>query len=409
MVGQFVATGTFGSTTLTSTGDIDVFIAKLSPTINIFTINSGAAYTNTTNVNLNVTCPIDAGVGGVQIAYGNTTGPSNWTACTGGNIAHTLTAGDGVKTVYIAFRDTFANTTSETTQSIFLDTTLPTITFTGSTPATNAIAGTVFTGQLDFTELNLGQFIRNRSGASYSMYDSGLVLMYNFDNVASLGEVSGSIVGDMALYDNTGTATNATWTGNGKRGGAYLFNGGNTFINIGNQPRSTLTEGTLSIWIRRDKLLTGYQMIFTDSASTLELCFSYDTLQFYTNNSALAQAGNTNTGRQLVTATFSSGSNIRKLFINGQLIATGTFNASVAPTQHYIGSRAGSMGFSGAIDEVRLFNRALSTGEITNLYYANLAKYDVNKWLFTTARSGTSILSNIAYSGQAIDLAGNMS
>ena len=37
------------------------------------------------------------------------------------------------------------------------------------------------------------------------MYDSGLLLMYNFDNVASLGEVSGSTVGDMSLYDNTGT------------------------------------------------------------------------------------------------------------------------------------------------------------------------------------------------------------
>ena len=85
-----------------------------------------------------------------------------------------------------------------------VDTTLPTITFTGATPANNAIVGTVFTGQLDFTELNLGQFIRNRSGASYPLYDSGLVVMYNFDNVAALGE-SGSIVGDMSLYDNTGT------------------------------------------------------------------------------------------------------------------------------------------------------------------------------------------------------------
>ena len=86
-----------------------------------------------------------------------------------------------------------------------IDTILPTITFTGATPANNAIVGPVFTGQLDFTELNLGQFIRNRSGASYSMYNSGLMLMYNFDNITNLGEVSGSVVGDMSIYDNTGT------------------------------------------------------------------------------------------------------------------------------------------------------------------------------------------------------------
>ena len=61
------------------------------------------------------------------------------------------------------------------------------------------------------------------------------------------------------------------------------------------------------------------------------------------------------------------------------------------------------------MDEVRIYNRALSSGEINNLYYSNLAKYGTNKWLFTTVRSGTAILSNIAYSGQVIDLAGNSS
>ena len=65
------------------------------------------------------------------------------------------------------------------------------------------------------------------------MYDSGLVLMYNFDNVAALGESAGSIVGDMSIYDNTGTANSALRTGNGKRGGAYLFNGSSSsYINI---------------------------------------------------------------------------------------------------------------------------------------------------------------------------------
>lgn len=43
------------------------------------------------------------------------------------------------------------------------------------------------------------------------------------------------------------------------------------------------------------------------------------------------------------------------------------------------------------------------------LYASNLNKYGTNKWLFTTSRYGTSILSNLAYSGQVIDLAGNTS
>ena len=36
-------------------------------------------------------------------------------------------------------------------------------------------------------------------------------------------------------------------------------------------------------------------MIFTDNVSTLELCFSTNALQFYTNNSAIQQSSNTNT------------------------------------------------------------------------------------------------------------------
>ena len=63
--------------------------------------------------------------------------------------------------------------------------------------------------------------------------------------------------------------------------------------------------------------------------------------------------------------------------------------------------------FSGWIDEPRMYNRVLSTGEIQQLYYANLNKYAPNKWMFTTIRSG--LTTTLIYSGQAFDLAGNSS
>jgi hypothetical protein len=105
-----------------------------------------------------------------------------------------------------------------------IDTTLPTLAFTGANPAANASqSGNIFTGQMEITELNLGQFIRSRNGTDYSVYDSGLVLMYNFDNITSLNE-SGTRVKDLSPYGNNGTPTSgATRTSNGKRGGAYLF------------------------------------------------------------------------------------------------------------------------------------------------------------------------------------------
>jgi hypothetical protein len=57
--------------------------------------------------------------------------------------------------------------------------------------------------------------------------------MYNFDNVTSLGENS-TTVKDMSQYSNNGTISGATWTGNGRRGGAYQFNGTSNYISIPN-------------------------------------------------------------------------------------------------------------------------------------------------------------------------------
>ncbi|MEI7478592.1 MAG: hypothetical protein WCJ81_09285 [bacterium] len=176
----------------------------LAPSGGSFMINTGALYTNKTGVLLSVTCPTDTGIGGVQIAYGNTSAPTNRTTCTG-NISHTTTVGDALKTIYVRFRDAFTNTTSELTKTITLDTTLPTLTFTESTPASGAFVGNPSSiGQLDITELNLGQFTRYQSGKVYPIYDSGLVLMMNFDNISALGETTG-FAKDVSQYANTGT------------------------------------------------------------------------------------------------------------------------------------------------------------------------------------------------------------
>ena len=89
-------------------------------------INNNATGTNSTSVTLNTTCANDgAGVGGVQVAYGTGTNPTNWTACSS-SIPFTLPSGDGTKTVYMRFRDSLTNTTTNVTDTILLDQTAPT-------------------------------------------------------------------------------------------------------------------------------------------------------------------------------------------------------------------------------------------------------------------------------------------
>jgi len=98
-------------------------------------------------------------------------------------------------------------TANTETRTLTIDRTLPTTFFTGTTPAHNAwLSGNSFSIQQDITELNLGQFIRNRNGINYPIYDSGLVAMYNFDNITALGE-SGTVVKDMSQYANNGTVS----------------------------------------------------------------------------------------------------------------------------------------------------------------------------------------------------------
>jgi len=115
--------------------------------------------------------------------------------------------------------------------TFIVDLTKPVLLFTGSTPASGAVAGAISTGQLDIGELNLGQFIRFQSGIRYPIYDSGLVLMYNFDNISARGESAGSIVKDMSQYNNTGTVYASTARiSTGKRNGAFHFNGTTDYI-----------------------------------------------------------------------------------------------------------------------------------------------------------------------------------
>ena len=97
-------------------------------------------------------------------------------------------------------------------------------------------------------------------------------------------------------------------------------------------------------------------------------------------------------------------------YING--IAAGPdkgplVDARGGSTPIYIGGMAGYF-FSGSIDEVRIYNRALSSGDIQNLYNSNLAKYATNRRTFTTIFSGLAE-GTYLYSGTAIDLANNSS
>ena len=60
-----------------------ILVDTTAPTGGAFTINFDDPATNILAVNLGTTCATDAGVGGVEVAYGTGTTPTNWTSCLG--------------------------------------------------------------------------------------------------------------------------------------------------------------------------------------------------------------------------------------------------------------------------------------------------------------------------------------
>lgn len=97
-------------------------------------INGGALYTASTAVTLSVTIS-DAATAGYQMKIWGVSGAAAeadaaWETYAASK-AVTLTAGDGLKTVYVKARDDVGNETAAASASITLDTVVPIITITG--------------------------------------------------------------------------------------------------------------------------------------------------------------------------------------------------------------------------------------------------------------------------------------
>ena len=195
--------------------------------------------------------------------------------------------------------------------------------------------------------------------------------------VASLGfnEGSGTTTFDSSGANNNGTLTNATWAAAGKFGGALSFNGTSSWVTVADAASLDLTNGmTLEAWVNPTALSGWRTALLKETAAGLSYAL-------YANNNTpnpavTVQIGGgdrtasgtsqvpTNTWTHLA-ATY-DGAQLR-LYVNGTLAGsraqTGNMTVSSAPLR--IGGNAvWSEFFAGLIDEVRVYNRALSAAEI---------------------------------------------
>ncbi|MEO3810204.1 LamG-like jellyroll fold domain-containing protein [Sphaerisporangium sp. B11E5] len=197
----------------------------------------------------------------------------------------------------------------------------------------------------------------------------GLVAAYGFEAGA------GTAVTDDSGHSQTGVATDTSWSASGKFGKALSFNGVSSWVTVPDSPSLRLTQGmTLMGWVKPDTQADWRQVMMKEFSGGL----SYG---LYASNGTEPNGwavntdgveGNVNSPQNLPLDTWShialtyDGTKLR-LYLDGTNVAesdfTGTLRADGGPLR-IGGNSVWGEHFSGLIDELRVYNRALSATEI---------------------------------------------
>jgi chitodextrinase len=201
----------------------------------------------------------------------------------------------------------------------------------------------------------------------------GLVAAYGFN------EGAGATTVDLSGNGNTGLIINATWTTAGKYGNGLVFSGVNTWVAIADAPSMHLTTGmTIEAWVKPSVVENRWREVFyKGDAYGNDLLY----LEAMTTSGAVPAIGTQLTSGGSIVATGTTpltanawahmaatydGATLR-LFVNGVQVAsqaqTGTLLTSTQSLTIGADSIHGSF-FQGTIDEVRVYNRALSASEL---------------------------------------------
>lgn len=201
--------------------------------------------------------------------------------------------------------------------------------------------------------------------------DPTLVLALGFN------ELSGTSAVDASSYSNTGTLNGPTRTAAGKYGRALTFDGVNDWVTVANTSTLNLTTGmTLEAWVYPTVTLTGWQSLLTKEMSGTSAYIIY---------ANIAPSNQTNWGIVIggteyilvggsrpaanvwthIAVTYNGA--MMRFYINGTQTATQSRTGSIAASTGPLRIGGNSMWgeyFTGRIDEVRVYNRALSASEI---------------------------------------------
>ncbi len=237
---------------------------------------------------------------------------------------------------------------------------------------------------------------------------SGLVGYY------TLNEGSGGTANDTSGNNNTGNVSGASWT-TGKIAGGLNFNGTSNFVSIPDSSSLDITgAGTIATWINPS--INRWNGVFAKgNVNDDGKSYNY-AMEIKNDNHVVCVFGNGTTNNAVTsTATITAnqlthvactwdGSSF-KLYVNGTLNASAsqTITPSANSSPLYLGKFGGNADYlQGVLDEVRIYNRSLSTSEIQDLYNytGEVTPPSIPPQIYSFSASPSSTVS-----GQAVELA----
>ncbi len=238
---------------------------------------------------------------------------------------------------------------------------------------------------------------------------AGLVAAYSFD------EGSGTVLGDTSGRGNNGSIANATWATVGKYGKALQFNGTNAMVSVPDSATLDLTTGmTLEAWVNPTQLGGTWRTVLMKET---------------TNNVVYDLYGHGGSGTKTPMAESSVGGAVRearapsalalntwthlastydgttlRLYVNGTQVATLAIAGSIAVSTGQLrigGNSIWNEWFEGMIDEVRVYNRALTAAEIQADLATSVGNQDSTPPTTPTGLTPTVGLNSVALSWNA--------
>ncbi|MBU2612145.1 MAG: LamG domain-containing protein [Nanoarchaeota archaeon] len=229
--------------------------------------------------------------------------------------------------------------------------------------------------------------------------DGSSIAVLNMPFDKNVAEITSGTIRDYSTYGNNGTLGGGTisyaptWNSSCQVGGCYEFDGVEDYVNIGDKSSLSFTNNifTISFWVKRETLSnqvgvlkksgSGWEYAIAEFSTPGSLVFNSWTsggTNVYSNTVSYSDL----TWVNFIWVANGATSIIYKNGVQASSSSKSIYNMSDTSSSFDIGEGGNSGGLkymNGSIDEVQIFNRALSAEQIQVMYQVGLAGHQVEK------------------------------